>query len=77
MAPEQFETYKDEVIIFDHKVDIWAMGITLFQMIFNFMPYTVNEINNSKVIGQISNGNSFVCKDRVNKKFPEDFAAKE
>ena len=47
MAPELFS---DSILKIDERVDIWAMGISLYQMIFNGLPFSKNEINNSIVI---------------------------
>jgi serine/threonine protein kinase len=47
MAPELFS---NGLLRFDQRFDIWAMGISLYQMIFNGLPFSKNEINNSIVI---------------------------
>lgn len=43
MAPEML--YKD--LTYDHSVDLWALGVLIYFMLYGEYPYTSNEIHSS------------------------------
>lgn len=55
MAPEVFKSG------FDYKVDVWSVGVILFQMLSGDNPFHAN--NETEVISKITSGNYNFVKD--------------
>ena len=58
MSPEYLMAWRKDGENFDHRVDIYSLGVVLFEMLFGYLPYDVIEDDSSPLLDIISDEES-------------------